>query len=88
MGKFLDAGDTPGRPKIEEDNVFREKVAQLVGMAAEVIQREISGFLALRREGAEKDQATGQPKKIGKEAPHPVRSLLPGSPAHSGPRGS
>lgn len=66
MGELLDAGNTPGRPKIEEDHVLGEIAAQLVRPAGEVIQGEIGGFLGLHREGTEKAQAGEEPKKNGK----------------------
>jgi len=50
MGKFLGAGDTPGRPKIKKDRALGIYFAERLGLAGEVFECEINGLLGLRPE--------------------------------------
>lgn len=79
MRKFLDAGNAPGCPEIKKDHCLGEKVAQLVGIAGEILQRKIDGFLGFRGERTEKAQTPDKTTKMDKKTFHP-KGLAPGRP--------
>ena len=55
MGELLDAGDAPGRPEVEQDDLAGADLAQPDGPAREVVQGEVRCFLGQRRWGTEKE---------------------------------